>query len=350
MSKVLSRLHFQRSLPSPKSFGTDAVLLFDRNLHRFVPGFREWVSRFPCAYALSSGESLKGVHVFAEHIERIVHATRELSPRRMTMVVAGGGSVGDFGGFVASIYKRGVRLVHVPTTWLAAIDSSHGGKTALNVAGGKNQIGTFYPASDIFLVQSILAAQPEIRAHDACGELGKIALLDGGAWVKRMEATKGDPGQLLWRFLPDAVKAKYKVVARDPREETGHRQILNLGHTLGHVFEAEMGLAHGEAITQGMFFALGWSFKRGLLSLKTHGRARNLLQGKLGLETLVDDPGFRRARPTVKRARALLLQDKKRETRGDVTFIFLEAFGRSRRESVRIDDLLDEAKEQGWLR
>lgn len=245
---------------------TSTLVIFDRRLETVSPAFRRWVRQFPYRYAVSSGEKLKQLRQFPVHFENIAEIAAPLTPRSMTVVAVGGGSVGDFAGFFASVYKRGVSLVHIPSTWLAAIDSSHGGKTALNNGRTKNQLGTFYPASQVLLERELLESQPSQRIQDGMGELGKIAIIDGGTWVRQLEASRLRGADLLWKFLKPAIQAKMKIVSRDPREQTGTRQILNLGHTVGHVFEAHYGWSHGHAVAQGLFFALDFALQRGDLS------------------------------------------------------------------------------------
>jgi 3-dehydroquinate synthase len=294
---------------------------------------------------LTAGESLKDLRVFPVHCERLLKIVHGLNSRRLTIVAVGGGSVGDFSGFVASVLKRGVRLVHIPTTWLAAIDSVHGGKTALNVHGGKNQIGTFYPAAEIFLVSGILEAQAPLRSRDALGELAKIALIDGGTWVRNLEkSNRVDGAKILIRYLRDAINAKYRVVERDPKEQNGVRQILNLGHTFGHVLEAANGLSHGAAVAEGTFFALDWSFHRGELNEHEYHRANHLLCGVFGLERSTKK---RRLRTAL--ARRLLLLDKKSASGKKLNFIFLKGIGRPIRRVVAVDEVLCEARRQQWL-
>lgn len=350
MGRKQTNLRYLPRLPTPKLFGEDAFLVFDRRLVRIVPEFRAWTKGFPASYGVNSGEKLKDINEFCCHMESIEALARNLSARKMTMVVMGGGSVGDFGGFVASVYKRGVRLVHIPTTWLAAIDSSHGGKTALNVNGAKNQIGTFYAADEVLLVRSILRSQPKARAQEACGELVKMAFLDGGNWIKQLERVRsGDLNSLLWRTLRHAIQAKYDVVAKDPREINGRRQILNLGHTLGHILEASLGISHGEAVAQGLFFSLDWSLKRGDLCRADYGRAR-AMQARLGFVPLNIQNKFRKKRLTARQTRQLVLQDKKRDANDKVTFVFLRGFGHAYRMSVSVNEFLAEAREQGWVK
>jgi 3-dehydroquinate synthase len=330
---------------SPVSFDpTNTLLIFDRRLPEFSREFKAWSAKYPFRYAVTSGEGLKSIDTFPTHVKKLNDLARDLSPRSMTVVAVGGGSVGDFAGFFASVYKRGVRLVHFPTTWLAAIDSSHGGKTALNVGGAKNQIGTFYPASQVVLIKSLLATQPAERAEEAMGELGKIALIDGGAWVKKLERSRRSDGEMIWEFLKPAIESKLKVVERDPQELKGERQVLNLGHTVGHVLEAEFGWAHGRSVAQGLFFALEFSEHSGLLPEKITDRAMKLLSGRMGLK-----PEAPKRKLTAARFTDLILKDKKRSASGQVTFIFLKGFGQTVRASVTIEDLLQEARRQGLV-
>src|SRR5438445_1275287 len=166
-SSVLFSPHF----PAPKKLGEELLLIYDDVLPKKSAEFKKWMKQIPLRYAVQAGEGLKSIDLFPEHISKITALCEKASVRKLTIVVVGGGSVGDFGGFVASILKRGVRLVHLPSTWLAAIDSAHGGKTALNVGGAKNQIGTFYPATEVVLVKSLLLSQPPARTFEGFAEL-----------------------------------------------------------------------------------------------------------------------------------------------------------------------------------
>jgi 3-dehydroquinate synthase len=307
-----------------------AILIYDRI---FEKSAAEFLSHFPFKFAVTSGESLKTIESFSSFCERLSRSGFDLPARQITVVAMGGGSVGDFAGFFASVYKRGVRLVHLPTTWLAAIDSAHGGKTALNVGGAKNQIGTFYPAASTCLVRSILESSGDRQVVDAFGELVKIAIIDGGAWVDALESSRLHGSALLWKFLKPAVESKMKIVRRDPREEKGLRQVLNFGHTLGHVLAA---------ITQGLFFALEFSHQRRLLKDASFERAMSLMAG-LGL--VPNPPAKALSAGDLTRA---LLTDKKREAAGSVTFVFLRDFGRCERKSIPVTEIVAEARRQGW--
>lgn len=328
------------ALPDP----SNTVVIFDRRLLRISPEFREWLKPYRYRYPVQAGEGLKDLRDFSNHVQKLVKLSQPLAPRSMTVLAVGGGSVGDFAGFFASIYKRGVRLVHVPSTWLAAIDSAHGGKTALNVGDVKNVVGSFYPAERVILIESLLLRQPEDRIADAMGELGKIALIDGGAWVRSLEKTSLSGAKLLWKFLKPAIEAKLRVVSQDPKEQTGVRQILNLGHTVGHVCEMVLRMSHGVAVAQGLFFALEFSFKRGLLSEKENERAWRLLVSKLGLF-----PSLPSRKISARVFAEILKQDKKKSSPSDVTYIFLRRIGQAERDSIAFDEILGEAQRQGWV-
>lgn len=342
-----AKLIFSDQLPEPGRFGPNALLLFDRVLNARVEGFSEWAAAFPASYELPAGEGLKDLHAFPAHLEKILQLTQEFAPRETTLVVAGGGSVGDFGGFVASILKRGVKLVQIPSTWLAAIDSSHGGKNALNVGGIKNQVGTFHFPSEIHLTRSLLAAQDSERARDAFGELAKIAVIDGKSWWKQVTASKEKDGQLLWKWLKHAIAAKYRIVARDPWEEKELRKLLNLGHTFGHALEAFQGLSHGAAVAQGMLFSMEWSRKRKILKEPAYRRVHAFLTGTFQFTPLQRSKEFKKI-PETDFLR-LIRNDKKRNARSEITEAFIQDFGKTILVSVSPDELAEEAKAQGWV-
>jgi 3-dehydroquinate synthase len=266
----------------------------------------------------------------------------EMASRRMTIVVAGGGSVGDFGGFVASVFKRGVRLVNVPTTWLAAMDSSHGGKNGLNVAGAKNQIGRIHQPAETLVIKSFLIGQPDERAIEAAGEALKMAMLQGQP--RNLKLIDDQPvGPVLWKALPGIVRGKLRIVAKDPNEESGYRHLLNLGHTMGHVFEAGLKLPHGLAVAYGVAFAAIYSKHRGICSEKAFERMIShplwplFFPSELYLKAL--------SLPAAK-VRSLLLQDKKRTKGTKVRFIFLKDLGRPVIWEVQVEELLKELKRQ----
>lgn len=345
-----TRLYFCETLPDPANLGNGTVLIYDRFLETLSPDFSKWIRRFKTRYPVIAGEELKQLRSFPAHFEALLELTSSLAPSDITFVSLGGGSVGDFTGFVASTFKRGVRLIHMPSTWLAAIDSVHGGKTALNAAGVKNSIGTFYPASEVYLIKPILSLQSQPRQEEALGELAKIALIDGGAWTLKISKKSAlSANQKLWSLLPEAIRAKLKVVKRDPFERNGIRRVLNLGHTLGHVIESYHQMPHGKAVAQGLIFSLHWSAQRRLLTPK---------QAQQNLEWLENHFQITPELKPVPSSEflALLMQDKKRESCASINFVFIKgrkgaAQGRLKCvvEKIKCAEFLSEAKRQGWV-
>jgi 3-dehydroquinate synthase len=339
-----THLHYVKSLRRLRLSNETSIVIYDRRLLHLVPGFRRWISSFPYAFSVTAGEKLKSLTAFEKMAELVHRRVGQDLTRSWTVVAVGGGSVGDFAGFFASVYRRGLRLVHVPTTWLAAIDSSHGGKTALNLRGVKNQIGTFYPATDTYLVQSLLRALPTEAVDDAVGELAKIALIDGGAWTRNLRRPKA-ASTWLWKTLPFAIASKLRVVRRDPGETKGPRQLLNLGHTFGHVIEAELGFSHGRSVALGLLFAIDVSECLGTLTAVRATELRSWL-GRVGI--LRDSK--RRDRVNRSRAVRLLRSDKKRDEGDFVWFLVIRGFGRVERRLIEIQQLIEVADAKGWLR
>ena len=321
-----SQLIFSDRLPKSFEF-ENSILIYDRRLQK---KFKSWIKKFPHSYGVSSGEKLKDLKSFSSHVQKILKKTEEIPPRKLIVVALGGGSVGDFAGFFASVFKRGVRLVQIPSTWLAQVDSAHGGKTALNVSSFKNQIGTFYPAEKIYLVRELVMRLEKARFQEACFEALKVALLEGGPLWFKMQKVKKSPD--LWRLLPALIRAKLKIVRRDPYEEKGLRHLLNFGHTVGHVIESELGVPHGRAIGYGMRFALEWSRAKGILrkEVETGLPTREELAKVLG---------------KLKNPQKALQQDKKTVGAG-LRFIFLRQPGSPVIERVSVSEILIEIGRQ----
>lgn len=323
------------------------IVIFDRRLPEHVPGFRQWLAQFPYVFAVRSGESLKSVDAFNGFLSKVHREVGGLANPSWTVLAIGGGSVGDFAGFFASVYKRGLKLVHLPTTWLAAIDSSHGGKTGLNIQGAKNQIGTFYPANATVMVRSVLMALPKPQLTDALGELVKIAIIDGKPWAKKMRLKNAStPGlaREVWKWLRPAVEAKMKIVRRDPLEKNGERYRLNLGHTFGHVIEGATGTSHGLSVWMGLQFAIEVSLEEGILDPKRGAELLTWLAKQSAM------PVIKRPRLKKQVASKLLKADKKRSNNEEVNFVFVSGLGKTEVRKISILRLLAAAKENGWLR
>ena len=338
-----SEVYFTDELPDPSSLGTECLLIHDQILETVGNGVvREWLSQFPVRYSVPAGEPLKDLAAFPHHVEQLLELAAPLTASRLSVVAVGGGSVGDFAGFFASVFKRGVSLIQIPSTWLAAIDSAHGGKNALNIGKMKNQIGTIAFARRIFLSRSLLAIQPKERAQKALGELAKIAIIDGNDWTTEPLAPGADS---LWRVLPYAVAAKYRVVLSDPHERLGERQKLNLGHTVGHVLETIHRLPHGLAVAQGLHFALHFSWKKGILGASDLQQMIDMLTTRYGLTDRKHEL------PLIPQAQfvQLLTQDKKRASQSSVRFVLVRGRGDVITTEVTLSELVAEAARQQYI-
>ena len=207
-----------------------------------------------------AGEASKSLEIAGE----VWQAMAQLALGRDSLVVAlGGGVVGDLAGFIASTYMRGIALVQVPTSLLAMVDSSVGGKTAVNLPEGKNLVGTFYQPTFVCADISVLQTLPEREWLCGCGEIAKSAVIDSDDfffWLMENAgalANRSDEG-IIAEAIARCVVFKADVVARDKTETAGIRECLNFGHTLGHAVEACAGygvLSHGVCVAEGMRFA-----------------------------------------------------------------------------------------------
>ncbi|HEX4736481.1 MAG TPA: 3-dehydroquinate synthase [Allosphingosinicella sp.] len=238
-----------------------------------------------------AGERSKSWAQLAALSERLL----ELGMERSDHIVAfGGGMVGDLTGFAAAILKRGCNFVQVPTTLLAQVDSSVGGKTAINAAGGKNMIGAFHQPAAVLIDPTTLDTLPprEIRAGYAeVVKYGLIGDVDFFAWCEENGAAllAGD-AEARAHAIETSVRMKAAIVAEDERETTGRRALLNLGHTFGHAVEAEGGFStylHGEAVALGMALAFRFSAECGLCPPADAERAIRHL-GAIGLPTRLE--------------------------------------------------------------
>jgi 3-dehydroquinate synthase len=345
--EFLKKLPSEARLAEALGFKPEKILIvYDKALIKSSL-VKTWLESFPLSYGVSSGEGLKDVNAFAGHVKKIFALISPFSARSLCVVGLGGGSVGDFSGFLSSILKRGVPLIHLPSTLLAAMDSAHGGKTALNVGGFKNQIGTFYPADAVLIVKSLFEGLPPLQLQSAGGELAKMALLQGGKLFTRfLDDFKMDIDGI-WNLLPESIEAKYQIVARDPFEKSGERQILNLGHSLGHALESYYGLAHGVAVGQGLIFALNWSEHQGYFRGDEPARLVDVLCERLGLLKPRD---FAKKHRPMSRAKLskMVIEDKKLTDTRHMSFVFLEKIGAPFRKVVSVDSLLTETQRQGW--
>jgi len=219
---------------------------------------------------------------------------RRGADRRSLLIAFGGGVVGDLGGFVASTYMRGINYLHVPTTVVAQVDSSIGGKTAVNVGAMKNLVGTFYPPRLVLADPLVLGSLPERVFRSGFYEVAKHAVLSGPALFalleKEVAALKPASIASLERILARAAKVKVEVVNQD-EHEAGLRRVLNLGHTFGHALEEATGysrLLHGEAVGWGLLCAARLGVLLGRLDAKEAERISRLVRSISPLPSIRD--------------------------------------------------------------
>jgi 3-dehydroquinate synthase len=274
------------------------------------------------------GEATKRMAVFEDVCDRLL----ESRIGRSDLVVAlGGGVIGDLSGFAAATVRRGLDFVQVPTSLLAQVDSSVGGKTAINSRHGKNLIGVFHQPILVLADTALLDTLSPREFRAGYAELVKHPLINDEphfAWLESNwpEIFSGGPARDL--AIAASCRTKATIVARDERE-TGDRQLLNLGHTFGHALEAGAGfsdrLLHGEAIAIGMVLAFSFSVRLGLASATDADRMRRHLTA-VGLPTQLSQiPG---GLPDVDTLMALIAQDKKIK-RGELTFILTRGIGQA---------------------
>jgi shikimate kinase/3-dehydroquinate synthase len=275
------------------------------------------------------GEGSKSFAVFQKVCEDILEARIE---RRDVIVALGGGVVGDLAGFAAASVRRGARFVQIPTTLLAQVDSSVGGKTGINTPQGKNLVGAFYQPSLVLADVDALATLPMREFRAGYAEIVKYGLIDDRFFFEWLEsnasAVFADRAARI-EAISVSCRAKAKIVARDETEQ-GDRALLNLGHTFGHAFERLVRydserIVHGEGVAIGLVCALRFSAKLGFCSVQDADRVERHL-ARVGLPTRIRDiPGWRADADSVLDA---MFQDKKVE-RGALTFVLLRGIGRS---------------------
>ncbi len=272
------------------------------------------------------GESTKSfAHLAAVCDDLIAHRIE----RNDLVIALGGGVIGDLAGFAAAIVRRGLDYVQVPTTLLAQVDSSVGGKTAIDSPQGKNLIGAFHQPVLVIADTALLDTLPVREFRAGYAEVAKYGLLGDAAFFAWLEANWQDVfagGPAREHAIATSCRAKAGIVSRDERE-TGERMLLNLGHTFGHALEAAAGfserLLHGEAISIGMALAFEFSARRGLLPQADAARAARHLAA-VGLPTRLSQVSG--GLPDIDRLMELIAQDKKVK-RGTLTFILVRAIG-----------------------
>ncbi len=248
---------------------------------------------------LPPGETSKSLDVIRQVYDRLIDLQAD---RKTTVIAVGGGVVGDAAGFVASTYSRGVPFVQIPTTLLADVDSSVGGKVGVNHPRAKNMIGAFYQPFGVLIDTDALATLPDREYRSGLAEVVKYGVILDAEFYAELErdsdALNRRDSAVLSRVIARCCRLKADIVEKDEFERTGLRSALNYGHTFAHAFEALAGygeLLHGEAVAIGMLCASRLAARRGLIGNDVTERQRKLLSNlKLPIdvpEKLLANPG-----------------------------------------------------------
>jgi 3-dehydroquinate synthase len=279
------------------------------------------------AIVMEPGEKTKNFDALQHVVDTVLAARLE---RGDIVIALGGGVIGDLTGFASAIVRRGMRLVQMPTSLLAQVDSSVGGKTGINSPHGKNLIGAFHQPSLVLSDTAVLDTLPEREFRAGYAEVAKYGLIDRPQFFAWLEANWRDVfagGPARAEAIAESCRAKAEVVARDELE-TGDRALLNLGHTFGHALEAATGydgarLVHGEGVAIGMALAHRFSARMNLASPDDADRVETHLK-TVGLPwRLADIPG---QLPGADGLMDYIRQDKK-VSRGALTFILTRGVG-----------------------
>jgi 3-dehydroquinate synthase len=275
---------------------------------------------------VEAGEATKSFAGFACVCEAMIAARVE---RGDLVVALGGGVIGDLAGFAAATVRRGLAYIQVPTTLLAQVDSSVGGKTGINSRQGKNLVGAFYQPILVVADTSLLDTLPPRQFRAGYAEIVKYGLLGDAGFFAWLEANVGElfaGGAAREHAIATSCRMKAAIVARDERE-TGDRALLNLGHTFGHALEAAAGfsdrLFHGEAVALGTALAAEFSVRLGVLAPEQAARATRHLSAAGLPVRLAEVAG---GAPDADRLMELIAQDKK-VRHGKLTFVLLRDIG-----------------------
>lgn len=273
-----------------------------------------------------NGEAIKT----PENAFNIVNFLSEnLFTRSDTIIALGGGTVGDLAGFAASIYLRGIKVVQIPTTLLAAVDSSVGGKTAVNLNTGKNLAGSFYQPDLVVCDIDTLSTLPEHIFYDGCAEVIKYGVIKSKALFEKLVSGIKDN---LEDIISECVSIKRDIVEKDEQDK-GLRQLLNFGHTTAHAIErkTDFSISHGRAVAIGMVSAAKYAYKNGFCKKNAYEQITSLIkQYYLPFETDL----------SVKELFETALSDKKRD-KNRIALILPERIGKAVIKTITTEELYD---------
>jgi len=292
----------------------------------------------PALIIIPAGEKSKTFAQTGTICDRMIAAGLD---RQSFVIGLGGGMIGDISGFVAAIYHRGIPHIQIPTTLLAMVDSSIGGKTGVDTRAGKNLIGAFHQPSLVIDDLDVLKTMPRREFNQGFAEIIKHAVIADAKMFQTLQSWKAGAATALQRLVKRNIEIKSKIVAKDERDLTGERALLNFGHTVGHAIERAGNyrkFLHGEAVSLGIVAACAISVKRAGLSADQRAAIVDLLE-RFGLPT--------RLPPTFPRKKILdTVNFDKKFAGGNVRFVVTPRIGAARiTDDVTLDDIREAVKQ-----
>jgi len=292
----------------------------------------------PALIIIPAGEKSKTFAQTGTICDRMIAAGLD---RQSFVIGLGGGMIGDISGFAAAIYHRGIPHIQIPTTLLAMVDSSIGGKTGVDTRAGKNLIGAFHQPSLVIDDLDVLKTLPRREFNQGFAEIIKHAVIADAKMFQTLQSWKAGAATALQRLVKRNIEIKSKIVAKDERDLTGERALLNFGHTVGHAIERAGNyrkFLHGEAVSLGIVAASSISVKKAGLSADQRAAIVDLLE-RFGLPT--------RLPPTFPRKKILdTVNFDKKFAGGNVRFVVTPRIGAARiTDDVTLDDIREAVKQ-----
>lgn len=308
----------EKRLPA-LTHGQKNFVVTDSNVYALYEDFFKEYFSDTATFVLTAGEEYKTFTSLGQILEKM--STAGLT-RTSRVFAVGGGVVGDIGGLSASLYMRGISCVQIPTTLLAQVDSSVGGKTAVDLNGIKNIVGAFYQPMEVLVSPTFLKTLPKRELKCGLGEIVKYCALDKAIFEKLESADCAlDDLAFLQSLIEDCIAYKAGVVSRDEKE-TGERKCLNVGHTTGHAIELATGLSHGECVLYGTWLETQMAIEQGVCEAEYGKRLLAILEKAIGVQP-VSTPDFENACKHLDKAKS----DKKNLGDGKIQMAVAKSLG-----------------------
>ena len=299
--------------------GQKNFVLTDSNVYDIYGGWIKTQFTDTPTFVLQAGEERKTFASLGEILQKMTEAGLHRNSR---LFAIGGGVIGDIGGLAAALYMRGISCVQIPTTLLSQVDSSVGGKTAVDLNGVKNIVGAFYQPKEVLVAPRFLKTLPAREIKCGLGEIIKYCALDKGIFEKIVSAVcPWDDLQFLQSLIIDCIEYKAGVVTRDEKE-TGERKCLNVGHTTGHAIELSTGLSHGESVLYGTYLETCVAIEKGVCEQAYGKRLLAVLKKALAIPP-VSSPDFSGIAKDLEKAKA----DKKNADDGRIQMAVAKSLG-----------------------